>query len=156
MNINEQVARRRAELKQQEKQIIDDQRAAETTLKVAEQAQREAVIEELAAELTASGLPVSRENDALVMESAPPPPIDVDGLKRTAIARLLDREVRNRWTPGDNWLIIGLIVGGVTLLHLGGIGVVPLFIGLWRRGAINRRIRADVLALYPQFAPPTP
>lgn len=144
MDIQQQVAARRAELVKRE----EDRKAADA----AEAAQRETERreqEKKALDTIASDMGLTVEGDELAIIKQPIPPLDTEGLKQSKIDALLNREARKRWTPGENWQVIGSIVGGICLIHIGGLGFVPLLFGLWRRSAINRKHRAAVRADYP-------
>ena len=144
MDIQQQVAARRAELVKRE----EDRKAADA----AEAAQREAERrqqERDALDSIANDMGLAVEDDELTLAKQPIPPLDTEGLKQSKIDTLLNREARKRWTPGENWQVIGSIVGGICLIHLGGLGFVPLLFGLWRRSAINRKYRTAVRADYP-------
>lgn len=144
MDIQQQVAARRAELVKRE----EDRKAADA----AEVAQREAERREQAKEALdgiASDMGLAVEGDELALAKQTVPPLDTEGLKQSKIDALLNREARKRWTPGENWQVIGSIVGGICLIHLGGLGFVPLLFGLWRRSAINRKYRTAVRTDYP-------
>jgi len=138
--LNERIAARRNELAQQrEKDEAFRKR------------QEEQVLDTIAASLSDNSVRVRKEGDDLTLDPVDLPTIDVAGLKRAKIEKLLKREARRRWTPADNWLVIGCIVGGLCLLHLGGFGLLPLGIGLWRQWQLNKRYRSAVEADYPRI-----
>lgn len=148
-DIQSKIAARRAELAQSEKDQKAQQVAVEAKRQVAQQQQMNAALDDIASGLSAGGVTLKRDGDELAIVEAPLPPLDVEGLKQSKVEALLKREARKRWTPGENWLVVGCIVGGVCLIHLGGFGFVPLLIGLWRRSAINKKHRAAVRESYP-------
>lgn len=150
MDIQKQVAARRAELLKQEA----DRKAAEEAMKARREeelaTQRKQVVAGIANELSTAYAPVTAEGEELRME-LPLPPLDVEGLRRSQIERLLKREARKRWSPGENWLVIGSIVGGITLMHIGLLGLAPLLFGLWFRSVVNKRYRNRLLKDYPHI-----
>jgi len=153
MDLNEQVARRRAELAEKQQQAKDDQQATVSARKAEATAQREAVVDELAAELNATGVPARREGEELAIEQEPSPPLDTEGLNRRKLDSLVKREARKLWTPTENWIVISSIVGGLALVHLAGLGLIPFFFGIWKRNQLEDRYVAQVLELYPQLRP---
>ncbi|MBT2244715.1 hypothetical protein JQK15_14310 [Sphingobium sp. BHU LFT2] len=144
MDIQKQVAARRAQLAQQDEdeKIAQAQAVARVEAEKTRQQQ-----EALAAIADDSGLVL--KGSELELSEQPLPRIDVEGLKQSKVAALLNREARRRWTPWENWQVVGSIVGGICLIHLGGFGFIPFLFGLWRRSAINRKHRAAVRADYP-------
>lgn len=151
MDIQSQVAARRAQLAQQERDQKAEQSALEAQRRTAQQQQERDAIDSIASDLSANGVIVERDEDELSVAGQPLPALDVASFKQAKIDRLLNREARKRWTAGENWLVIGCIVGGICLIHLGGFGFIPLLIGLWRRSAINKKHRAAVRDAYPSI-----
>jgi hypothetical protein len=144
MDIQQQVAARRVQLAQQQ----EDQKAADAAERAAREAERQQQERE-ALDTIARDKGLVVEGDEMLLPQQPIPPLDVEGLKQSKLDALLKREARKRWTAGENWQVIGSIVGGICLIHLGGLGFVPLLFGLWRRSAINRKHRSAVRADYP-------
>lgn len=144
MDIQEQVAARRVQLAQRE----EDQKAADAAEAAAREAERRQQ-ERDALDTIASDIGLTVEGSELALPRQPIPLLDTEGLKQSKIDALLKREARKRWTAGENWQVIGSIVGGICLIHLGGLGFVPLLFGLWRRSAIDRKHRSAVRADYP-------
>lgn len=150
MDIQQKVAARRAELAKEE--------ADRKSAKYVEKAKREEALAEqrkqavagVAKELSTAYAPVIAEGEELRM-ALPLPPLDVEGLRKSQIERLLKREARKRWSPSENWLVIGSIVGGITFLHIGFLGFIPLLFGLWFRSIVNKRYRNRLLKDYPHI-----
>lgn len=152
MDIQSRVAARRAELERQAKQAAVKQAELAQEAERAKRVQREQAVEAIAADLSSAELAVVRDGEELAIVPPTLVPLDVEGLKRSKIEALINREARKRWTTEENWLVIGSIVGGLCLIHLGGFGFIPLLFGLWRRSVINKERRAAVRAEYPSLA----
>lgn len=150
MDLKEQVARRRAELAGEEREEREALDLIKADVAKREKEQREQAVDQIAVDLAASGMPVKSKGEEIVLLPQPKP-IDVEGLKRSKLIQLRDREARRLWTPGDNWLVISLIAAGAALLHVAGLGAIPILIGLSRRGVLNKRYREQVMTTYPQI-----
>ncbi|MCC2602410.1 hypothetical protein LKO31_08070 [Sphingopyxis sp. FBM22] len=150
-DMQSKVAARRAQLAQQEREAGAKAAVATAQRQLALQQQKEAAVDTIAAELSINGVAVVGNGDELSIVDQPLPPLDVEGLKHAKIDSLLKREARKLWSPGENWLVIGCIVGGICLIHLGGLGFIPLLFGLWRGSAINKKHRATVREAYPDI-----
>jgi hypothetical protein len=150
MDLQKQIAERRAQLAVEEAKRKQAETAAEASRQAQTKKQKAKAVEELAADLSTDQVKVKVDGDELDMEPVSLSAGDVEGLKDSKIAALLKREARKRWTPGQNWQVISLIAGGVCLLHLGGFGLIPLAIGLWRRSVVNKRHREALLEQYPE------
>lgn len=150
-DMQSKIAARRAQLAQQEKEAEAKAAVATAQRQVALQQKKEAAVDTIATELSANGVTVARDGDELSITDRPLAPLDVDGLKQTKIDSLLRREARKMWTPGQNWLVIGAIVGGVCLLPVGGLGFLGLGVGLWARFAINKTHRITLRETYPEI-----
>ena len=148
-DIQSKIAARRAELAQEEKAQKTRRVAVESRRQVARQKQEQAALDSIANDLLAGGIAIERDGEELALVDAPLPLIDIEGLKRSKVEALLKREARKHWTPGENWLVVGCIVGGICLIHLGGLGFVPLLFGLWQRSAINKKYRNAILSANP-------
>ena len=150
MDVQQQVAARRAELAKQQadRQTAEDIKKAERD--EAEAEQRRQVTADIAAELSTAYAPVKAEGEDLTM-ALPLPPLDVEGMRKSKIEGLLKREARKRWSAGENWLVIGSIVGGICLLHVAGLGLIPLAFGLWFRSVVNKRYRTGLRRDYPHL-----
>lgn len=150
-DMQSKVAARRAQLAEQEKQAAAEEVAVTAKRQVALQRQKEAAVENISAELSVNGVAVTRNGEELVITERALPLIDVEGLKQDKIDNLLKSEARKMWTPGQNWLVIGMIVGGACLLPAGGVGLLGLGVGLWARFAINKNHRATLRDTYPDI-----
>jgi hypothetical protein len=150
MDIQQQVAARRAALAEQAKVAAAEGADLAAQLKVAERAQREEAVEQIAAEISVIH-PVRRNGETLELVKAPLPPFDIDGLKRSKVDALLKREARTLWTPEDNWIVISCISGGIALLHLAGIGLIPLLFGAYSKYNLDKKYLAVVRQQYPEL-----
>lgn len=149
MDIHAQVAARRAELEKQQKDAADQvARRAQEQSAIDEQ-QRHQAMDKIAEDLSSKGVVLTHVDGELRMAPPAPTPLDVVALKRSKLKGLLNREARRLWSPGDNWLVISLIVFGVCTIFLSGIGLLLIAIGFWRRHVLNKRYRAQFSALHP-------
>lgn len=132
MDFQSQVAARRAQLEQQQRAA--QKAAAEETkarravaaeraraIEAAAQAQRVEALDVIASDLSQHGADVVRVGDELALAEPPIAALDVEAFRRAKVKRLLKREARKMWTPGQNWQVIGLIVSGVFLITLYGL-----------------------------------
>lgn len=152
MDIQSKIAARRAEVAQQQVDRRNLQDAVEARHRQDQQKQTEAALDQIADDISVQGVVVKRDGEELAFVPEPLPPIDVVGIKRSKIATLLKREARRRWTPSENWQVIGLLVGGTCLIHLAGFGLVLIVIGFGRQAAINKKHRTAVRAAYPELS----
>lgn len=150
MDLKEQVARRRAEIAEEDREgdrLIAQMKERARRI---EGEQREEAITNIATDLAASGLPVTRSGNDYLLELQPKP-IDVTGLRRSKLIQLRNREARRMWTPEENWIVISAIAAGVPLLAFFGIGVLLIAAGLDRRTKLNNKYRTEILSIYPQL-----
>lgn len=152
MNLQEQVAARRAELARSKQ--IEAAKATEAAKEqaLAEQANRLVALQAVAAELSTPNIEIVAKGEQLKIV---PPRLDlsdVEALKASEARKLLNREARKLWTTGENWLVISCISGGVCLLHIAGIGLVPLVVGLLKGSNLNKDYRRQVVEMYPELA----
>lgn len=152
MDIHAQVAARRAELEKQKKDAADQAARRVQEQNALDEQQRREAMDKIAEDLSTNGLAVTHVDGELHMDPPTPTPLDVAGLKRSKLRGLLNREARKLWSPGDNWLVISLIVFGVCTILLNGIGLLLIAIGFWRRHVLNKRYRAQITALHPGFS----
>lgn len=141
MDIKSQVAARRAELERQAREAAEARRATE-------KAQREEVLDTLAEELSGPDLTVKRQGEELEILEAPPPAINIQGLKESKVRSLINREARKLWTPAENWQVIGPIVAGVFLITFYGLGLALILFGVMRGSLLNTEYRASVRQRY--------
>ena len=156
MDLQAQIAARRAELKQK---ADEAQRAASEVARAqakarqdADQMRRAKAMDEIAADLSRSGTSVQRNGDELEIANALPL-LDIEGLRRSKVKSLLQREARKRWSPGQNWQVIALIVAGFFLVTFYGLGLLLIAAGMLRRSALNKRYQAEVRSQYPGLFP---
>lgn len=152
MDFQSQVAARRAEL---EKKAREDQAVAAQQVQMrqaAEQAQRDAALDSIAADLSGDALKIVRQGHELVVFDKPIAPLNVEGLRKEQIAKLLNREARKMWTPGQNWQVIAPMVLGLCLLPVIWLFSAPLFIfsGV-RRDLLNKRYKSVLVQRYPEI-----
>lgn len=115
MDMNERVAARRAELQRQQQEVRTDQVRLDTARQVADESRRAAALDEIAKDLNAGGVGVERTKEGMEI-SREVPPLDIDNLRKGEIEKLLKKEARQRWTPVENWIVIGFITAGVVML----------------------------------------
>lgn len=153
MDFQSQVEARRAELKAsaREAQAVAAQKDQER--RAAEQERREEALDTIAANLSQHCATIVRHGDDLAMEATQVPTLDVEGLRRSKVDRLLKREARKMWTPGENWQVITLIVAGVFLITFYGVGLLLILGGVLRGSALNGRYREAVRQSYPALFP---
>ena len=113
--MNERVAARRAELQRQQQEVRTDQVRLDTARQVADESRRAAALDEIAKDLNAGGVGVERTKEGMEI-SREVPPLDIDNLRKGEIEKLLKKEARQRWTPVENWIVIGFITAGVVML----------------------------------------
>ena len=146
MDMQAKIAARRAELENQTRE--NNRLVAEHA-----QAQRKQALTEIASEVSKEGLEVHRQGDKLVTSKVERAPLDFDGLKRSAIDKLLSEEARKIWTPAENVQVIAMIVAGVFLIAFYGLGLVLIVIGLLARNGLNKRYKAELRRRYPTVFP---
>lgn len=153
MNMQDRIAARRAELESQTRE--SNRLAAEfaEAQRAAAQAQRKQALNEVAAEVSKAGLEVNREGDKIVTSKFEGAPLDFDGLKRSAIDKLLNEEARKMWTPAQNWQVIAMIVAGFFLITLYGLGLALIVVGLLARNGLNKRYKGELRGRYPTVFP---
>jgi hypothetical protein len=149
VDIHAQVSARRAELEQQQREAADQAARRAQDQRAAEQQQRLQAMDRIAGDLSINGVAVSHVDGELHIAPSNPAPLDVTALKQSKLKGLLNREARKRWSPGDNWLVISLIVVGICTILMRGLGLVLIAIGFWRRHVLNKRYRVEVRALHP-------
>ncbi|WP_303699071.1 hypothetical protein [Brevundimonas naejangsanensis] len=151
MDLQAQVAARRAEL---ERQARHEQWVAAEQLRLQqelEKAQHEATLDAIAVEVSGDGVDVVREGNrlALVKQVAP---IDMAGLRRAEVEKLLKREARKMWAPGENWVVIAPTVAGFCLLPF--VWYVSVILWAWAgfaRWNFKTQYEAKLRALYPSL-----
>lgn len=146
MDMQAKIAARRAELEDQTRE--SNRLAAEHA-----QAQRKQALIEIAAEVSKEGFEVHRQGDKLVTAKVEGAPLDFDGLKRSAIDKLLNEEARKMWTPSENVQVIAMIVAGVFLITFYGLGLGLILVGLLARNGLNKRYKAELRSWYPTVFP---
>ncbi len=149
MDIHAQVAARRAELEKQQKDAAEQATRRAQEQRAVDEQQRHQAMDKIAKDLSTNGMAVTHVDGELHIDPPTPTPLDVAALKRSKLRGLLNREARKLWSPGDNWLVISLIVFGVCTILLNGLGLLLIAIGFWRRHALNKRYRAQFSARYP-------
>ena len=149
MDIQAQVAARRAERERQARQAHADAQALNEQRAAEERRQREVALEEIAAELSTDDVTISRDGDSLTLTpSHAPEPLDVRGMKKAQIEQLFQREARKAWTPGENWMAIAPITAGAVLIFIPWVGVPLLIFGFWRMSVANKKHQDLVRARY--------
>lgn len=158
MDMQAKIAARRAEIETQTRESHRLATEATKAEQAAAEAQRVQALDEIAAEVSRDGLDVQRQGGELKATAKVPIPLDVDGLKRSAVDKLLGREARKMWTPAENWQVITLIVAGVFLITAYGLGLGLILVGLINRNALNKRYKAELRQRYPAvfLEPQTP
>ncbi|HCJ28243.1 MAG TPA: hypothetical protein DHV63_02850 [Pseudomonas sp.] len=155
MDFQSQVAARRAEREQvaREAQKIASEQAR--TQALAERAQRENALEAIAADLSNDDIKVVRQGEDLTILQSSTPTLDLEGLRRSKIDKLLKHEARKMWSAAENWQVIGLMVAGVFLIPwFWVLGLLVFGVGGARRWALSNRYRAQVRRQYPVLFPP--
>jgi len=153
MDFQSRIAARRTELANNAREAERKAAAQAQAQSAAEQLQREAALDSIAADLSRDEVILVRQGDELAIIGSPLPALDVVGLRRSKIESLLTREARKLWTPGQNWQVISLIVAGAFLTTFYGLGLFLILGGVLRRGALNKRYRAEVRRRYPTLFP---
>lgn len=152
MNIQAQVAARRAELARAETEAKAESDRARHALLEAERAQRQEALDAIAGEMSLNGVELRRVGDDLEIAHPDPVPFDVKDLKRSSVDRLLKREARKMWSPAENWQVIAPIVAGVFALFLiWWAGLLLLLIGFARSNSVNSRYRTRLREQYPDL-----
>ena len=155
MDLQSKMAARRAEIDQHEREAKKVAAEASLAQQAAERAQREEALDQIAEQVSLRGVEVTRRGEEIEIARPVLAPLDVDGLRRTKLESLLRREARRMWSPGDNWLVISLIVGGLLLaLPTSGFGLLLVGIAAFRRGHLNKKYVAVVAARYPEVFDP--
>lgn len=154
MDVQAKVAARRVELEETARRAQAASAEEVRSRQIVEQARREEALTAIAADLSTGEVKVARQGDELVIAAPFVPAIDIDGLRRDKVARLLKREARKLWSPGENWQVIGLIVGGLFLITFYGVGLLVILGGMLRGSTLNKRYRAEVQRRYPGLFPP--
>lgn len=155
MDIRTKVEARKAELAAGDLAGKKAAEAAEQARVQAERARREAALDKIAQEISHDGIEVERKGEEI--ELVPElEPLDVTGLRKDKLRKLLDREARKLWSPGENWMAITLIVAGLCLIPISIFSLVLSVAGLAHRQNLNKKYRAVVTSKYPGvFAPLT-
>jgi len=152
MDFQAQVAARRAEL---ERQAKNDQTAAAARARQQqefEKAQREAALDAIAVEISTEGVEVVREGDRLALVEQAVTPIDISGLRRAEVEKLLKREARKMWAPGENWVVIAPTVAGFCLLPFAWYASVILWAWAgFARWNFKTQYEAKLRARYPSL-----
>lgn len=154
MDVQAQVAARRAELEENARKAKVASAEEARSRQIAEQAKREEALNVIAADLSNSEVEVVRQGDDLVIADPIIPIIDIDGLRKNKVARLLNSEARKLWSPSENWQAIGLIVAGIFLTTFYGVGLLLILGGMLRSAVLNKHYRAVVRQRYPGLFPP--
>jgi hypothetical protein len=76
--------------------------------------------------------------------------IDTDGLTPTEIEDELKKIAKRLWSTQENWLVFGLIGLGLLLMPVGGLGVVPIAIGLTIAKSLGKRYRKALIDRFPE------
>lgn len=153
MDIQAQVAARRAELARQAEDAARSEREAAAEKSRQQREHREASLDSLASELSAEGTPVERVGDELKIAEEPPfAALDPAEFKRTSLQALLGKEARRRWTPMQNWVVIASITAGLLLLVPAfPLGVLLVIIGFACRHSFNQRHRTELARDFPNL-----
>lgn len=151
MDIQSKVAARRAELERQAQKAEAESRRIDMEIEEAKKKQRDDALDKLAVELSDDQVEIQRKDGELFLTERNLPPLDVDGLKKSKIEDILNREARKLWTPGENWQVIGCIVSGLCFIYLPIVTILLLIVGWARRSSLNQRYRAIVRDRYPQI-----
>ncbi|MFL6728192.1 MAG: hypothetical protein ACJ8FS_17005 [Sphingomicrobium sp.] len=153
MDIQAQVAARRAELARQAQESVRLDREAAAGRDRQERERRKAALDALATELSAAGTPVQAAGEELRIAEAPPfAALDPVEFKRTSLQAMLGKEARRRWTPGQNWLVIGSVTAGLLLLvPVFELGLLLLAIGFACRHSFNQRYRKQLVRDFPDL-----
>ena len=150
MDIKSQVEARRAQLVEEDKQASEARAAQTAKIRQLEEERRHGALDQIASDLSNGDVEVRRSGDEL--EIVPTlAPIDIDGVRHSQLKKLLKQEARKRWSPAENWQVIGGIVLGICLLFVGGIGIVPLVLALSRRSTLQHRYMQQVMQEYPDI-----
>ena len=152
MDIQSQVAARRAELARQAEEAQRHERQAAEEAARRERRQRTEALDGLAAELSTAGTQVVREREQLAIAEEPLAALDGEDFKRSALEGLLSREARQRWTSGQNWAVIASITAGVlTVIPMFPVGILLLIIGFGYADSLKRRYRTVLIGEFPQL-----
>lgn len=150
MDLQQQVAARRAEIARQETAERDAAQRAQAIKLAAERTRMEQTLDGIAQDLSQGSVKVRRDGMDLDIER-PAPAVDAVGLTLEKLDRLLKKEARRLWSPFDNWLVISLIVAGLFGLALNGLGIILIVLGAWRGHVLNGRYRAEITKRYPSL-----
>jgi len=155
MDMNERVAARRAELERQQQEVRTDQERLDTARQVAEESRRAVALEEVAKDLNAGGVSVERTKEGMEI-SREAPPLDIESMRKEEIEKILKKEARQRWTPAENWIVIGFITAGVVILpDLTVVGIFLIIAGVLLRYLYISQHVDRIKALYPSLSQPT-
>ena len=153
MDLQSQVAARRAELQRHAVKLKADARAAKTQKNIAESEQRAAALETLAQNLSTENVSIQSDGESLSLVDYEILPLNLDLLKRTEVEALLNREARRRWSPWENWQVIGSIVAGIIMLiPIFPVAAALLGFGFYRRMALNKKYQTNVWQRYPHLS----
>lgn len=146
MDIKSQVSARRTELARQAEEA-----AAEESRR--EQEQRAVALDALAQELSKTGTSVNGNDKVLaIAEESPLAALDPDDFKRDSLRNMLYREARLRWTPQQNWAVIGTMTAGILLLIPAfPLGALLIGLGLVFRQSFNSRHKMALIKDFPNL-----
>jgi hypothetical protein len=144
-DIQSKIAARRALLAKQQNAQRDEELAAVQQRENAAREEEKVAFETLAAEISTSTTTVKHDGSALSIVSKPLVSSDFVDLKTTQISVLLKKESRKRWTPFENWVVIGSISGGLVLLSYSYYFSVVIVFGFLMGKLFTSEHRSDVI-----------
>ena len=153
MDLSAKVEARRAELARQKTERAEQEKRIATALRERDEERNRQETERLAGALAQEGLPVTSDADSLILDELPPlAALDPADFSRRARERLLKKEARRRWTPGENWIVIASITAGLLLViptfAVGGV----LVVAGWAIGqSFNRQHRTQLARDFPDL-----
>jgi hypothetical protein len=153
LDIQAQVAARRAELEQGHKRERAEQAASEVRQKADAERQVNIAREAAAVRLSTEEAEIVRVEDHLeIVQPDTLSAIDTGGMLEPQIDLLARNEVRRMWTPSDSWKVIGCGSAGVALLiSVPYLGVPLVAYALWQRVSISRRYLRVLKGKYPSL-----
>ena len=144
-DIQSKIAARRALLAKQQNAQRDEELAAAQQREIAAREEEKVAFETLAAEISTSTTTVKHDGSALSIVSKPLISSDFVDLKNKQISAFLRRESRKRWTPFENWVVIGSMSGGLVLLSYSYYFCVVIFFGFLMGKLFTSEHRTDVI-----------
>jgi len=95
---------------------------------------------------------VVRQGNRLAILQQAAGPMDLAGLRRAEVRKLLKREARKMWTPDQNWVVIAPTVAGLCLLPFAWyVGCVLVIVGGIARYNFEKRYEAELRLRHPSL-----